>query len=198
MSQNTMENLQGGVSLGRYNFKLTKGTLGYFVMRDDVIGVITAAQIGCARGTKIVSPAWLDDALSLEIGKTEICVLSEEVACCFIRLHVSVPSFQLKDGTVVSGTTKVQIGDKVKYYGSSSDQMVYSEVVQTHWKGTIDSLPWTNQIQLSTPVLPGDSGTLVLKSETNEAVGLLFANAEGKGLANPIDKVLKALDVELV
>ena len=198
MSQYTMANLQGGVSLGRYNFKLTKGTLGYFVKRDDVIGVITAAQIGCARATKIVSPAWRDDGLSLEIGKTTICVLSEEVACCFIKLHVSVTSFQMKDGTIVNGTTAAQIGDKVKYCGSSSDQMVYCEVVQTNWEETIDSLPWTNQIQLSTPVLPGDSGSLVLKSETNEAVGLLFANAEGKGLANPIDKVLEALDAELV
>jgi hypothetical protein len=43
---------------------------------------------------------------------------------------------------------------------------------------------------------PGDSGSLIIDYETNEAVGLLFAgNKQGITLANPIEPVLRKLGV---
>jgi hypothetical protein len=44
---------------------------------------------------------------------------------------------------------------------------------------------------------PGDSGSLILDEE-HRPLGLLFAGSPTHTVANPIDAVLKALDVELV
>lgn len=44
----------------------------------------------------------------------------------------------------------------------------------------------------------GDSGSLIVEKPTGKAVGLLFAGGTGYTLANPIEKVLKALNVRLV
>lgn len=48
--------------------------------------------------------------------------------------------------------------------------------------------------------LGGDSGSLVVTSDGNRAVGLYFAGPEGGayGIANPIDEVLAKLQIELI
>ena len=43
---------------------------------------------------------------------------------------------------------------------------------------------------------PGDSGSIVVDTE-NKAVGLLFAGSAMATIINPIEYVLKELDVEL-
>jgi hypothetical protein len=44
---------------------------------------------------------------------------------------------------------------------------------------------------------PGDSGSIVLDEE-NYVIGLLYAGSDSATLINPINPVLKALNVELV
>ena len=78
-------------------------------------------------------------------------------------------------------------------------------------KGTIESIEWSGsvsgydnarsgvrykqQILLSKPVEPGDSGSLLLNED--KATGLVFASSHMKGLASPIDKVLEALKADI-
>ena len=56
-----------------------------------------------------------------------------------------------------------------------------------------------DQIEIDTGFsLGGDSGSLILSAQTNEAVGLLFAGDGPRTLANPIGDVLEAFNVSLV
>ena len=66
----------------------------------------------------------------------------------------------------------------------------------------IGTLVFTNQILIrglseQSFSEPGDSGSLILQRSTNQAVGLLFAGSPSHTIANHIQGVLDALNVQL-
>ena len=132
------------------------------------------------------------------VAMTTLLVISEEVDCAFALLTgVMLPSSKFKDDTVVTGTTRAEVGDLVKYYGAATRDITMALVEKIDWEGEIDGLYWKNQIQLSVPTLPGDSGAILLKADTHEAVGMIFANANRRALANHIDKILSELGAQI-
>lgn len=129
---------------------------------------------------------------------TTLLVISEEVDCAFALLTgVMLPSSKFKDDTVVTGTARAEVGDLVKYYGAGTRDITMALVEKIDWEGEIDGLYWKNQIQLSVPTLPGDSGAILLKADTHEAVGMIFANANRRAIANHIDKILSEMGAQI-
>ncbi len=89
--------------------------------------------------------------------------------------------------------------------GSVSDELYDALIGMSHENPNQAAL-FTNQLRLEvTPRyqalgLGGDSGSLVVSKKDKKAVGLYFAGPENGqyGIANPIDKVLELLEIELL
>lgn len=132
------------------------------------------------------------------VAMTTLCIISEEVDCAFAVLTgIMLPSSKFRDDTVVTGTARVKVGDLVKYYGAGTKDMTMALVEKIDWEGEIDGLYWKNQIKLSVPTLPGDSGAILLKADTHEAVGMIFANVNRRAIANHIDNILSEMDARI-
>ena len=121
------------------------------------------------------------------------------------------PPFMLVDGTKVRGTQQAQCYDRVRFCGCSSDctgtERIYStNFCESYICPPLKRVILCNQI-LFTPVpCPGDSGSLLINTETNKSTGLVFGRATRKidgrviypyGVANPIQSVIDWLGVTL-
>jgi hypothetical protein len=89
--------------------------------------------------------------------------------------------------------------------GKVTDELYDALVGMSHEDPTVAAL-FTNQLRLevTSPYqaigLGGDSGSLVVAKKEKKAVGLYFAGPENGqyGIANPIDKVVELLEIELL
>ena len=121
------------------------------------------------------------------------------------------PPFMLVDGTEVQGVQQASCYDRVRFCGCPSGCTETGRIYSTNFCTSYDCPPQKrvivcNQI-LFTPVpCPGDSGSLLINADTENATGLVFARVvrmiDGVktfpyGLANPIQTVLKGLGVSL-
>ena len=105
-------------------------------------------------------------------------------------------------GTVVTKKSRASVHDKYRYIGSVSEgegtikSVTWSGNVTGYGNDATSEAEFEEQIRLSKPAKPGDSGSL-LRNEKDEATGLIFATCNEYGFANPIDKVLEALEADI-
>ena len=106
----------------------------------------------------------------------------------------------LSNGTVVPGVQVAQCWDNVRYCGCRSGCVQPGRIFSTDWCGKVEGILFCNQILFMTNPNPigGDSGSLLINSDTNRATGLVFARIGNIfGLANHIRPVLNNLGVAL-
>lgn len=193
-------NIKAGESLGQFKNQYVLGTIGFILEHNSITGLLTAGQIAGCVGTRLVSPAKREGKLddTRLVAMTTASIISEEVNCAFAKINGQIASStSYIDGAKINGTIRAQVGDIVKYKGAGTGKVQLACVKMIDWRGEIDGMFWNNQIQLSMPALPGDAGAILVKAETNEVVGMLFANANKHALANHIDAILTALDADI-
>lgn len=89
----------------------------------------------------------------------------------------------------------------VRKHGRATD-LTHGSISDISWRGLVGSALFDGQIRIQS-VAPGafadngDSGSLLVAEGSPDAVGLLFAKSGNDGLANYIDDVLDALQMDL-
>ena len=113
--------------------------------------------------------------------------------------RMPIPNPALDDGTVVPGVQVAQCWDNVRFCGCRSRCVQPGRVYSTDWCGKLDGIIFCRQILFRTNPnpIPGDSGSLLINSDNNRAMGLVFGRTGNYGLANPIRTVLDNLGVAL-
>ena len=165
--------------------------------KKNAVGVLSNCHVMGAVGNKLLSPAKKDGGTNDDyIGTVKDTALTTAVDCGYAPLRGRITEFKLKDGTSVTGTEAAKIGMSIKFYGRTSG-LVNREVESVDWAGKVGGKQFRNQILISKPSDPGDSGSLLIYSENNTAIGLVFADIDQRGLANKIHDVLAALGVPI-
>ncbi|XP_067040719.1 uncharacterized protein [Acropora muricata] len=189
--------LRGGDSLG-YATSKEAGTLGYFVTKRNAVGVLSNCHVMGAEGNRLLSPAEKDGGTNDHyIGTVKHTSLTTAVDCGYAPLRGRVTEFKLKDGTSVTGIEAAKVGTLIKFYGRTSGLVGTGVVQSVDWAGIVSGKRFENQILISEPARPGDSGSLLVNRENMRAIGLIFADSGQHGLANQIHDVLAALGVEI-
>ena len=191
-----LDTLRGGDSLAPMKASYA-GTLGYFVMKNEAVGVLSNSHVLGSVRNKLISPAKVDggDPKDDYIGTVKSSVVTTSVDCGYAPLRGRITTFRLKDGTTVRGNGTAQVGTLIRFYGRTSGSVRRGTVLSVNWSGTIGGKQFVNQILFSEMVQPGDSGSLLLNREDDTAIGLIFAETSANGLANPIADVLNTLGV---
>lgn len=172
------------------------GTLGYFVIKKNAVGVLSNAHVMRNVSDKLISPARKDGGTPNDyIGTVQTSTVTTYVDCAYAPLRGRITNFNLKDGTAVTGSEEAQVGTPIRYYGRTSGSVRNGAVRSINWSGFVSGRRFDNQIMITESVLPGDSGSLLLNRENDRAIGLIFADIGGSGLANRIENVLNALGV---
>jgi hypothetical protein len=101
----------------------------------------------------------------------------------------------------ISGTLPASLGLLVRKSGRSTgltngSVIVIDATVTIDYEGT-HSARFDNQILTSPMSQPGDSGSLLVAANSQQAVGLLFAGSDQVTIYNPIQAVLDSLEVTL-
>ena len=115
------------------------------------------------------------------------------------RMPIPNPA-RLSNGIVVPGVQVARCWDNVRYCGCRSGCVQPGRIFSTDWCGKVEGILFCNQILFMTNPNPigGDSGSLLINSDTNRATGLVFARIGNIfGLANHIRPVLNNLGVAL-
>lgn len=214
--------LIGGISCGPCRLiggtDLTTGTLGCLVVDRESPGdlmllsnyhVLCGSDDDQAIGDTIVQPGRVDggscpDEVVATLTRWEV---GGSVDCAVATLAEGITAVpQIEEIGAIIGTGEVELGDAVKKRGRTSrlkHGIVDSiDLSTTTDFGAIGSITLTGQIGIS-PLAndvfgeSGDSGSAVVNSR-RQVVGLYYAgNDAGYGIANPIQLVLDALDVDL-
>jgi len=199
------------------------GTVGCRVSRGCHNYALTNAHVATATAQEpLIQPSAFDGGINQE---DEVARLYESTQILLgtgsdVNNVVDAAIFQVTGNTVDYKTDETGYGAP-KAFGTdpalAMDVMKYGRTSEmTH--GYIDAIDATvivmypegearfvNQLIIRTGdkssfSLPGDSGSLVVASEGEDErapVGLLFASGKGISVANPIDEVLTALDIEI-
>lgn len=192
-----LDTLRGGDSLG-YATSNQAGTLGYFVTKKNAVGVLSNCHVMGTVGNKLLSPAKKDGGTNDDyIGTVRDTALTIAVDCGYAPLRGRITEFMLTDGTRVTGTEAAIVGTLIKFCGRTSGLVGRGVVQSVDWAGVVAGKQFRNQILISVPAQPGDSGSLLVNRENNRAIGLIFADSGQHGLANQIHDVLAALDVQI-
>ncbi|HMD87748.1 MAG TPA: hypothetical protein VKF38_01170 [Anaerolineaceae bacterium] len=101
----------------------------------------------------------------------------------------------------ISGTLPASLGLLVRKSGRSTG-LTTGSVIVVDATVSVDyeagqSAHFDNQILTSPMSKPGDSGSLLVAANTQQAVGLLFAGSDQTTIYNPIQAVLDSLEVTL-
>lgn len=110
---------------------------------------------------------------------------------------------KIKGIGVVKGTTPAEIGMKVQKVGRTSGKTT-GTVISNKFRPLrmpypeIGEISFEDQLLIARFTRPGDSGSLVVESKTNQAIGVHFAGAKGGSVAAPIGRVLELMDVQLL
>ena len=107
---------------------------------------------------------------------------------------------EILDIGVVGGITAAQLGMSVRKSGRSSGYTtgqvrVINTTLNVDYDGRLAT--FENQIMTSSMSEPGDSGALLVTADGLLALGLLFAGSQQATVFNPIQDVLRELDVVL-
>lgn len=192
-----LDTLRGGDSLAPATSN-EAGTLGYFVTKKNAVGVLSNCHVMGAVGDKLLSPAKKDGGTDNDyIGTVKDTAVTTAVDCGYAPLRGRITEFRLTDGTPVTGTEAARIGTLIKFCGRTSGVVDRGTVQSVDWAGVVGGKQFRNQILISQPAQGGDSGSLLVNRENNRAIGLIFADSGTHGLANQIQDVLAALDVQI-
>lgn len=161
------------------------------------IGILTSAAIA-ELDHRMISPAHkfggsLDDFM----GVCKVKKLLPEVCCAFIELTGPMYTFEYYNGREISGMGVAEVGEEVEFYSHAWQVLITTRIKSVSWSGSIAGRQWRAQIQLQSPAYVSDTGAVVLRKGTNEALGMIFAVAEGKALANHMYAILNTLGASL-
>ena len=197
MKVRPLDTLRGGASLAPATSNKA-GTLGYFVTKNNAVGILSNCHVMGAVGDKLLSPAKKDEGTDNDyIGTVKYTTVTTAVDCGYAPLRGRITEFKLADGTSVTDTEAAEIGTLIKFCGRTSGVVKQGSVQSVDWAGVVGGKQFRNQILISEPAQGGDSGSLLVNRENNRAIGLIFADSAAHGLANQIQDVLAALGVEI-
>ena len=172
--------LRGGDSIGLRSDAQSSGTLGYF-FRDssNKRGVITSAHVVQKKGLVVISPSKPHKGTDNDrIGKVSKREITTHTDGAFVELEdqTTQMTYQLRNGVRVSGVGNAALGDVVMYYGAETGGVVTGKVTALNWSGSFPGYTFVDQIQISaTTGIEGDSGSLLVRSNDNRALGVLMA-----------------------
>jgi S1-C subfamily serine protease len=203
---------KGGASIGHVN--VTAGTLGCLVALEDntlcilsnnhVLANVNQASVGdrivqpgkADGGTKLVAKLvdWheirfdTDNEVDCAVAQTSFELASPEhhtfvIGTDTLEATLNMPvrkegrTTGLRLGTVVGLSADIRVR-----YGSRQASFVNQIQIQGRFPNTFSE--------------PGDSGSLVVEANTIQPVGLLFSGGSSFTFANPITKVMTALNID--
>lgn len=196
------------------------GTLGFFCKKrdlsDDSVYIcsnnhVLANTNQLQLGHRIVQPSTYEN----DPNRRGIATLSEFVPLDSKKVNLVDAAIAKVDINVpidkeicclgkVNGYQSVTGGMKVKFHGRSSG-ISEGIVVDVSHDSFVGPYFFENQIRIGPPpgltkglIQGGDSGALVLNSEENFAIGLIFALNDNYALANRIEIVLNILGVDIL
>ena len=144
---------------------------------------------------------------SCKYGYVNKLSFNESIDAAFVIFDKEDISFQFVDGSEISLpslTIAEVLGCKYKYYGNVSlfkgRGIITGTVISENAAVKIEGQQFYNVLKLSNVAERGDSGSLIVTENGNQAIGLLFASTINKtySYAFPIQNVLDALEVDLV
>jgi len=209
--------VQPGYSIGHKN--ITAGTLGAVVMKGKEIFLLSNSHVLADSGLGKPGDAILypgpddggkdpDDLVALleKFHPFEKSIkFVNEVDCAIARPTtegLAKINRQIKDLGLPKGTIKPKRGMKIVKVGRTTSK-TEGEIRDINFRTQITyegvgKIGFVEQILCTRYSQGGDSGALVLDKATGRAVGLHFAGSDEGSICNPIDKVLKAMGVQLV
>jgi hypothetical protein len=214
--------LQPGYSIG--HVKVTAGTFGAIVTKDGKFLILSNSHVlansgNAKKGDKILYPGSADSGKAPQdiVGKLYDFV-KFKVGDDFLNkvdCAVALPlddrlgdlTSEIKGLFIPKGTTKAVRDMEVVKVGRTTGQ-TKSRVRDVNFRLILNypgvgKVGYLDQIFCERYTNGGDSGSLVVDTQTGKAVGLHFAGFPDKhgvkgSVCNPIDEVLKALEVRLL
>ncbi|NGY58838.1 hypothetical protein G7043_07835 [Lentzea sp. NEAU-D13] len=220
--------LRGGISIGpARSFRVVPpevekageyviaGTLGAFVVTRDearkVLG-LTTFHVGCvddswAVGDEFVHPSRVDGGIpgADQVAVLDRAALAGSVSAAGLRMGHRPFRAEVLDIGALTGTAPAEIGSTVRKTGRTTGLthgMVTSvdSTLRLDFGDGLGVRTLRDQIRVRSSERFGDHGDsgAVLVDADNRVVGLYVAGSGSTGFANPIEPVLRQLDVELV
>lgn len=160
-----------------------------------------AIDFGDGPGGCGASLVWLQRILGQRVASKETQPGENEVDAALGRpLSDDLVSADILEIGVPAGTAVATLGTEVqksgRTTGHTTDRIIQIDVTVRVAYGSQTAL-FVNQLMAGAMSQPGDSGSAVLDMERN-VVGLLFAGSDNTTIINPIQKVLEALNVQIV
>ena len=213
----SLGDLRGGHCVKIKNSNSEVGTLGYFTVRTNNmsdVGILSTCHVTGQIGNRIASrhrkltrtgPPGPAPRVQYYAADVTIAECNNVVDASHSTLCTEAPTFMLTDGTVVPGRETASVGDSVRFCGCASGCTESGTITSIDFCATVECTGCTsgsfercNQILFTPAPQDCDSGSLLINSVTNNAVGLVYAAANAThGLATPIADVLAALGVDL-
>lgn len=220
--------LRGGISIGpARSFRVVPpevekageyviaGTLGAFVTTTTeprkVLG-LTTFHVGCVDdswsvGDEFVHPSRVDGGVpgADQVAVLDRAALAGSVSAAGLRMGPRPFRAEVLDIGAITGTAQAAIGSTVRKYGRTTGLthgMVASTdaTVKLDFGDGIGVRTLRDQIRVRSAERFGDHGDsgAVLVDADNRVVGLYVAGSGSTGFANPVEPVLRQLDVELL
>ncbi|MGW6449316.1 hypothetical protein [Lentzea sp. NPDC055074] len=191
------------------------GTLGAFVVTRDeprrVLG-LTTFHVGCvddswAVGDEFVHPSRVDGGVPGVdgIGVLDRAALAGAVCAAALRMGARPFRAEVVDIGAVTGSAPATIGSTVRKRGRTTE-LTYGVIesadatIRLDFGDGIGVRTLRDQIRVHSSERFGDHGDsgAVLVDADNQVVGLYVAGSGPTGFANPIQPVLRQLDVDLL
>lgn len=191
------------------------GTLGAFALTREeprkVLG-LTTFHVGCvddswAVGDAFVHPSRVDGGVpgADRVAVLDRAALAGAVSAAGLRMGARPFRAEVLDVGALTGTAPATIGSSVRKYGRTTG-LTHGMIASTDVTLKLDFgdgigvRTLRDQIRVHSSERFGDHGDsgAVLVDADNRVVGLYVAGSGSTGFANPIEPVLRQLDVELL
>lgn len=191
------------------------GTLGAFVVTRDepekVLG-LTTFHVGCVDdswsvGDEFVHPSRVDGGVpgADQVAVLDRAALAGAVSAAGLRMGARPFRAEVLDIGAITGSATATIGSTARKRGRTTE-LTYGVITSTDATVRLDfgdgigRRTLRDQIRVYSSERFGDHGDsgAVLVDADNRVVGLYVAGSGSTGYANPIEPVLRQLDVELL
>ncbi|MDX8055334.1 hypothetical protein SK571_38670 [Lentzea sp. BCCO 10_0798] len=220
--------LRGGVGIGparsfrvvppeveRAGEFVIAGTLGAFVITHDEPGKVlglTTFHVGCvddswAVGDEFVHPSRVDGGVpgADQVAVLDRAALAGAVSAAGLRMGARPFRAEVLDIGAITGSAKAKIGSTVRKRGRTTE-LTYGVIesadatLRLDFGDGIGVRTLRDQLRVHSSERFGDHGDsgAVLVDADNFVVGLYVAGSGSTGFANPIEPVLRQLDVDLL
>jgi hypothetical protein len=191
------------------------GTLGAFVVTNDEPGKVlglTTFHVGCVDdswsvGDEFVHPSRVDGGIpgADQVAVLDRAALAGSVSAAGLRMGNRPFRAEVLDIGAITGKASATIGSTVRKRGRTTE-LTHGVVASTDATLRLDFgdglgvRTLRDQIRVHSSERFGDHGDsgAVLVDADNRVVGLYVAGSGSTGFANPIEPVLRQLDVELL